>query len=202
MDDAQTVGRAGLRRRHRPAGGNVPQAGDVPRPRGGDEPTVRGVDTREFEAVADMHRRCSPRTLADRYGASATDPDGLVRHLLAPRFGRSLAAWSSSGELVAVGHLLWDGDEAEAALLVEDSWQRRGLGTGLLRRLVHLAGELGHGSVYAVARPPGTAGYAVMRRLGLPLEVRHEEDAVVLSARPVPVPRHGPRRATRRCDRR
>ncbi|MEU5227628.1 hypothetical protein AB0G82_00005, partial [Streptomyces anulatus] len=29
-------------------------------------------------------------------------------------------------------HLLWDGDETEVALLVEDDWQRRGIGSELL----------------------------------------------------------------------
>ncbi|MER7164147.1 GNAT family N-acetyltransferase, partial [Streptomyces lydicus] len=109
-------------------------------------------------------------------------------HLLSPRFGRTLAVETASGRLVALGHLLWDGDETEVALLVEDAWQQRGIGAELLRRLVAMADEAGCESVYAITQASNTGMVAAMRGLGLPLDYQIEEGTLVITARPAGVP--------------
>ena len=76
--------------------------------------------------------------------------------------------------------------EAEVALLVEDAWQRRGLGTQLLRRLTALAAAAGADTVYAVTQAANTPVAATMRRLGRPLEYQLEDATVVISARLAP----------------
>jgi GNAT superfamily N-acetyltransferase len=48
-------------------------------------------------------------------------------------------AEDAQGRLVALANLIGEGEVAEAALLVEDAWQRRGIGTGMLRRLIAMA---------------------------------------------------------------
>ncbi|MFG7944119.1 GNAT family N-acetyltransferase [Streptomyces cacaoi] len=144
--------------------------------------TIRRADTADLEAAAAMHARCSRETLAQRYHGPPGDADSYLRHLLSPRFGRTLAVETASGRLVALGHLLWDGDETEAALLVEDAWQRRGIGGELLRRLVAMAGETGAESVYAVAHSSNTAMVAAMRGLELPLDYQVEEGTLVVTA--------------------
>jgi len=149
----------------------------------GNEITVRRADTRDAEAARAMHRRCSARTLSSRYHGPVRDADRYLDHLLSPRFGRTLAAETASGKLVALGHLLWDGDETEVALLVEDVWQRRGIGTELLRRLVAMATEAGSASVYAVTQAHNTGMVAAMRGLGLPLDYQVEEGTLVITAR-------------------
>lgn len=90
---------------------------------------------------------------------------------------------TASGKLVALGHLLWDGDETEVALLVEDDWQRRGIGSELLGRLVQLAEEAGCDSVYAVTQSRNTGMVAAMRALELPLDYQIEEGTLVITAR-------------------
>lgn len=161
---------------------------------------MRHAGPGDVEAAAGLHARCSVRTLEQRYRGPAADADAYLPHLLAPHFGQSLAAWSAPGRMVALGHTLWDGDEAEVALLVEDAWQRRGVGAGLLRRLVSVAGRTGRTRVYAVAQPPGTGMAAVMSSLGLPMDRRYENGAVVITAATVPVsvPSRSPR-PVRRC---
>ncbi|NEE28429.1 GNAT family N-acetyltransferase, partial [Streptomyces sp. SID7982] len=77
----------------------------------------------------------------------------------------------------------WDGDETEVALLVEDDWQRRGIGSELLRRLVALAEEAGCDSVYAVTQSRNTGMVAAMRALELPLDYQIEEGTLVITAR-------------------
>lgn len=160
-------------------------------PQGG-EITVRRADVRDLDAARAMHARCSPATLARRYHGPVHDADSYLRHLLSPRFGRTLAAETASGRLVALGHLLWDGDETEVALLVEDGWQRRGVGAGLLRRLVEMAGEARCAQVYAVTQASNTGMAALMRGLGLPLEHQVEEGTLVITAGLAPGPATAP----------
>ncbi|MFF8309026.1 GNAT family N-acetyltransferase [Streptomyces lydicus] len=154
----------------------------------GNEITVRRADTSDLVAAREMHDRCSPRTLALRYHGPVGDADRYLGHLLSPRFGRTLAVETASGRLVALGHLLWDGDETEVALLVEDAWQQRGIGAELLRRLVAMADETGCESVYAITQASNTGMVAAMRGLGLPLDYQIEEGTLVITARPSGVP--------------
>ncbi|MBO8188588.1 GNAT family N-acetyltransferase [Streptomyces spirodelae] len=144
--------------------------------------TIRRADEGDLEAALAMHARCSRQTLGRRYHGPVKDADRYLRHLLSPRFGRTLAVESPAGELVALGHLLWDGDETEAALLVEDAWQRRGIGSALLRRLVAMAREARCESVYAVTQSSNTGMAATMRGLGLPLDYQVEEGTLVVTA--------------------
>ncbi|MGK5501171.1 GNAT family N-acetyltransferase [Streptomyces sp. URMC 125] len=170
------------------ASGRMPRRRETLTLREGNEITVRRADTRDLEAARAMHRRCSVRTLNARYHGPVKDADRYLDHLLSPRFGRTLAAETPSGKLVALGHLLWDGDETEVALLVEDVWQRRGIGAELLRRLVEMAAEARCESVYAVTRSSNTGMVAAMRGLGLPLDYQIEEGTLVITARLAPVP--------------
>ncbi|MGW5937999.1 N-acetyltransferase family protein [Streptomyces celluloflavus] len=177
-------------------GQRVPPRRDVLTLPAGNALTVRRAGTADRAAAREMHARCSADTLARRYHGPVSDADRYLGHLLSPRFGRTLAVETASGRLVALGHLLWDGDETEVALLVEDAWQRRGIGAELLRRLVAMAADAGSESVYAVTQASNTAMVAAMRGLGVPLDYQIEEGTLVITARPsgVPVLRggHGP----------
>ncbi|TLS44010.1 GNAT family N-acetyltransferase [Streptomyces montanus] len=145
--------------------------------------TVRRADTGDLEAAKDMHERCSSRTLNLRYHGPVGDADRYLNHLLSPRFGRTLAVETAQGRIVGLGHLLWDGDETEVALLIEDEWQRRGIGGELLGRLVTMAVEAGCDSVYAVTQSSNTGMVAAMRGLDLPLDYQIEEGTLVITAR-------------------
>ncbi|QHY94161.1 Acetyltransferase (GNAT) family protein [Streptomyces sp. S4.7] len=145
--------------------------------------TVRRADQSDVDAATAMHERCSERTLGLRYHGPVGDADRYLDHLLSPRHGRTLKVQTASGRLVALGHLLWDGDETEVALIVEDAWQRRGIGSELLGRLVALAVEAGCASVYAVTQASNTGMVAAMRGLGLPLDYQIEGGTLVVTAR-------------------
>ncbi|MDQ1012225.1 GNAT superfamily N-acetyltransferase [Streptomyces sp. V4I23] len=169
-------------------GPRIPRSQDVLTLPEGNEITVRRADQGDVEAALAMHERCSDRTLSLRYHGPVGDANRYLNHLLSPRFGRTLAVQTASGRLVALGHLLWDGDETEVALLVEDEWQRRGIGSELLGRLVALAAEAGCDSVYAVTQSSNTGMVAAMRGLGLPLDYQIEEGTLVVTARLDAVP--------------
>lgn len=145
--------------------------------------TVRRADQSDVDAASAMHERCSEHTLGLRYHGPVGDADRYLDHLLSPRHGRTLKVQTASGRLVALGHLLWDGEETEVALIVEDAWQRRGIGSELLGRLVALAVEAGCASVYAVTQASNTGMVAAMRGLGLPLDYQIEGGTLVVTAR-------------------
>jgi GNAT superfamily N-acetyltransferase len=173
-------------------GPRLPRSQDVLTLPEGNAITIRRAGPDDVRAALAMHERCSARTLGLRYHGPVGDADRYLNHLLSPRYGRTLAVQTASGRLVALGHLLWDGDETEVALLVEDDWQRRGIGSELLARLVALAAEANCGSVYAVTQASNTGMVAAMRGLGLPLDYQIEEGTLVitarLSAQPAPAP--------------
>ncbi|MEV0500044.1 GNAT family N-acetyltransferase [Streptomyces spectabilis] len=164
-------------------GPRVPRDEDVLTLAEGNDITVSRADTADLDAAKAMHGRCSPRTLGMRYHGPVGDADRYLNHLLSPRFGRTLAARTASGRVVGLGHLLWDGDETEIALLVEDEWQRRGVGRELLARLVSMAVEAGCDNVYAVTQSSNTGMVAAMRGLALPLDFQIEEGTLVITAR-------------------
>ncbi|MER6405616.1 GNAT family N-acetyltransferase [Streptomyces viridosporus] len=164
-------------------GPRIPRGRDVLTLPEGSDISVRRADTGDLPAARAMHERCSERTLRMRYHGPVGDADRYLNHLLGPRFGRTLAAQTASGRVVGLGHLLWDGDETEVALIVEDAWQRRGVGGELLARLVALAAEAGCATVYAVTQASNTGMVAAMRGLGLPLDYQIEEGTLVLTAR-------------------
>ncbi|MGW0920490.1 GNAT family N-acetyltransferase [Streptomyces sp. NPDC002755] len=164
-------------------GPRVPRGQDVLTLPEGNAITVRRADAGDLAASKAMHERCSSRTLGMRYHGPVGDADRYLRHLLSPRFGRTLAVQTPSGRVVGLGHLLWDGDETEVALLIEDQWQRRGIGAELLGRLVAMAVEAGCESVYAVTQASNTGMVAAMRGLDLPLDYQIEEGTLVITAR-------------------
>ncbi|WP_461060868.1 GNAT family N-acetyltransferase [Streptomyces pseudoechinosporeus] len=164
-------------------GPRLPRRQDVLTLPQGNAITVRRAGPHDIDAAKAMHERCSPRTLSLRYHGPVGDADRYLKHLLSPRFGRTLAVQTASGRIVGLGHLLWDGDETEVALLVEDAWQRHGIGSELLGRLVTMAAEAGCDSVYAVTQSSNTGMVAAMRGLGLPLDYQIEEGTLVITAR-------------------
>ncbi|GGX03832.1 hypothetical protein GCM10010297_27100 [Streptomyces malachitofuscus] len=164
-------------------GPRMPRGRDVLTLPEGRDISVRRADTGDLAAARAMHERCSTETLRMRYHGPVGDADRYLNHLLSPRFGRTLVAQTDAGRVVALGHLLWDGDETEVALIVEDTWQRRGIGARLLTRLVSIAAEAGCSQVYAVTQASNTGMVAAMRGLGLPLDYQIEEGTLVVTAR-------------------
>jgi len=69
-------------------------------------------------------------------------------------------------QVVAMANLLAEGDLGEIAVLIEDDWQRRGIGTALVRRLRAWA-EKGHfAALVAHAAADNVAILRTLRRLG------------------------------------
>lgn len=138
---------------------------------GGTELLLRPATVDDVAAVRRLHERCSPQTLHRRYLGGAVPSDARFRRLLEPAGGVALIAVHhdpATGEdrAVALANLLTEGDLGEVALLVEDGWQRRGLGTALLRRLTAYAARGGVRAVTAHSGADNAAMLRTLRRLG------------------------------------
>ncbi|MGW5578309.1 GNAT family N-acetyltransferase [Micromonospora chokoriensis] len=140
----------------------------------GVEVAVRPACADDLPGVRELHERCSPRSRHRRYlgGAALPRPDRL-RRLLEPSRGLTLVAVAAGSDgaaesVVAMANLLGEGDEAEAALLVRDDWQRRGLGTALLRRLVRHADEARYAALVLHVQAENTPMLRTLRRLARP----------------------------------
>jgi GNAT superfamily N-acetyltransferase len=101
---------------------------------------IRGARPRDLAAVAEMHGRCSPQSLLNRYRAGGQRPAvaALEKQLREPlsfvaaTYGRTIV-----GVAVTSADPQHGRDAAEVGLLVEDAWQGWRLGRELMS---HLAG--------------------------------------------------------------
>jgi GNAT superfamily N-acetyltransferase len=124
---------------------------------------VRRSQPRDLHAVARMHARCSARSLLDRFrcGGRAPSMIALDRQLREPL---SYLAVLPDGSVIATATLWRDENHAatsaEVGLLVEDGWQRRGLGSDLM---AHLAGVAQVGGYTDLITYPATAVSAAQR---------------------------------------
>ncbi len=145
----------------------------------GAELTVRLADGQDVDGVRAMHQRCSVRSRYRRYLTGIEVPsDAALRRLLTPTNGYALVAEHIEG-IVALVNLNWDGPEAELAVLVSDVWQRRGLGTALVRRALRLAGLAGREVVHVHTHADNTPMIHTMHRLGIAL--RPETNGPILT---------------------
>lgn len=135
----------------------------------GRELVVRRAARTDLAAVRAMHGRCSPASLYQRYLSGAGGPsDAQLTRLLEPDRGCALLVESPGAfadRVVAVANLVGEGVQAELALLVEDGWQRRGIGTALLRRGIAVAASTGFDAVVVHSHAQNTAMHRTLRRL-------------------------------------
>ncbi len=143
---------------------------------------LRPIRPEDEPLIARFHGRLSEQTVYSRY-LKATLLDQRVTHDRLVRicfndYDRSLAlvAEGKSTEwgppdIFAVARLILsrDGQEAELALLVEDSFQGQGLGKEMVRRLQQIATVEGLQKVVAHIVPSNKAMQAVCRGLGFHL---------------------------------
>src|SRR4051812_2223601 len=127
---------------------------------------VRPSTARDLSAVAQMHSRCTARDLLDRYRAGGRPPAvAAVDRLL--RQPDTVVAATPDGDVVATATLARDRAHshfcAEIGLLVEEHWQRLGIGAELMSHMAGLAQAAGYHELIAY---PATA-MAVAQRLML-----------------------------------
>ena len=132
----------------------------------GAELVLRQATADDLAGLRDLHENCSPQTLHRRYLTGGVPAESRLRRLLEPAGGVTLLAVAPGGAVLAAAHLIVEGDLGEVAVLVDDDWQRRGLGTALLRRLRAHAEQAGIAAVVAHIGADNEAMLRTLRRLG------------------------------------
>ena len=100
---------------------------------------VRAFAIGDLPALGTMLSRCSDDTLRARtLGGSAAAARRILEELPLRERQATVGAWHGQ-RMVGVASLLFTGSRAEIAVLVEDTWQRRGVGTALARSLLDTA---------------------------------------------------------------
>jgi GNAT superfamily N-acetyltransferase len=130
-----------------------------------DRVRVASLEYSDSEALLAMLARCSPTTLYRRFHG-VTDGVPYARQVLSGSADQdSFAAWIGD-RCVGLGNLrLLDGS-TELGVLVEDAWQRRGIGSALLVALVRRARESRSPSLQADVLADNDFAPAVLARVG------------------------------------
>jgi GNAT superfamily N-acetyltransferase len=132
----------------------------------GTELLIRAATVDDLEGVRGLHERSSAATVQRRYLGGGVPNEARLARLLEPADGGRTLLALAGDQVVAMANLLVEGDLGEIAMLVEDDWQRRGVGTALLRRLRAYA-EHGHfAALIAHTAADNVAMLRTLRRLG------------------------------------
>jgi acetyltransferase len=124
--------------------------------------TIRPIRPEDEPLMVDFHGTLSEETVYARYfeflGLSERIAHERLTRICFIDYDREMALVAEHADpvtgqrqIVAVGRLTkaHGANEAEFAVLIADRWQRRGLGTELLRRLVEVGREEGIGLIWA-----------------------------------------------------
>jgi ribosomal protein S18 acetylase RimI-like enzyme len=138
--------------------------------RTGDESTLvlRRGSSDDVAMLVAMHTRCSGETIRRRYHAPIPYLSPRLAHaLLAPEGGHSIVMTTTETTMAGIITLAPDHDgDHEMGLLVEDRWQRRGIGSRLLRTLADHAVHRGVTRLTCYVQPDNQPLLATLRRAG------------------------------------
>jgi len=103
---------------------------------------MAGVDYRrlgraDLPHVLAMFGRCSRTTLVRRFHGPS-DGTSYARQLFTESDQMTLGAWAD-GRCIGIATLAPNGDRYDLGVVIEDDWQRHGVGTALVLRLVRWA---------------------------------------------------------------
>jgi predicted CoA-binding protein/GNAT superfamily N-acetyltransferase len=105
---------------------------------------VRPVSEADIEALTGLYSRASPRSVYLRFFTNGVSIDREVQRLVAPGDGHVVLLAEREGLPVGVAEYeISNGNEAEMAILVDDSWQGQGIGSLLIEHLAAVARRAG-----------------------------------------------------------
>lgn len=143
---------------------------------------LRPITSDDAGALVALHERLSPRSVYLRFFSAMPrlSPE-QVRHLVEVDWVRRMALVAElDGAVVAVARYdAVDDRRAEAAFVVEDAHQGRGIGTLLLEHLAARAREVGFDRLVAATLPENRTMQAVLRSAGFAAAASFDHGVVV-----------------------
>ena len=119
----------------------------------------------QLPGVLAMLGRCSRESLFMRFHG-ATDGRSHALDLARRSDHRTLGAWNGA-DCVGLATVAYGEESNDLGVRVEDSWQRRGIGTALLRSLADLAGASGITELHAEVLAENRWVLAILARIGV-----------------------------------
>lgn len=141
--------------------------------------TIRLLVPADAEGLDGLHGRLSPETIYRRYFSPRKPSRQELAHIcqLNGAGGGALVA-VHAGTIVGVAYYVTvDGHTAEPAILIEDRFQRQGIGRRLATSLMELAQARGIEVFKALILPENRAVLQLIRGSGLPYETHYSQGA-------------------------
>ena len=131
--------------------------------------------------VRALHERCSEESRYQRYFTPMnTWREDNLRHVSGGHRGATLVATDEEGIIIALGNVFPIGpgetDTAELAVIVDDAWHGRGVGTALTRHLIDVARRMEFDHLVAYVLAHNRAMRAVLEASGLPWTLTDDHD--------------------------
>ena len=153
----------------------------------GSEVWLREAVPSDAPLVDALHARCSPESRRARFLSPTPRLDAAqLRDLVGPDGGLAvLALTADGGSAIGLADLRLGpcsgSGSASFGVLVEDAWQRRGLGTALVRRIAETAVEHGLGELTGTVPADNARIIRLLRRAGLRPTAVYADGTVALS---------------------
>ncbi len=135
---------------------------------------IRPIRLDDEPAMSRFHASLSERSTYMRYFQvlplrHRTEHERLARVCTIDFDLQTALVAERDGEIAGVGRLsrIPNTNDAELAVLVGDSFQSRGLGTEMARRLLQIARDEGFAQLVAIYLPENTAMRTICQRLGM-----------------------------------
>ena len=144
----------------------------------GSRVTIRLIHAADAYALLRMFDRLSPESIYHRFFSPMPQPRRAALLHLTGLDNQLHEAMVAEVDAEIVGIARYDGradeDDAEVAVIVEDGWQDRGLGTQLLHHLARLGARRGLVAFRAVVLGENRRALPFLRRLSPEAEVRFQ----------------------------
>jgi GNAT superfamily N-acetyltransferase len=148
-------------------------------------PLLRQAGPADSTAIREFVCRLSLRTQRLRFFASVAPPSTGLLRALSGTTGRADVLLVTDGEGTVIAHGMAadaparDGIESSIGLVVADGWQRRGVGTQLLRALTARAARRGVGTLVLEVLPDNHVMVGIIGRQWPDAPVERTPDALV-----------------------
>jgi acetyltransferase len=155
----------------------------------GSQVALRPIRPEDETALTALYARLSPQTAYQRFFTVMRRlPPDWAHILTHVDYDRRMAivALAPGGDLIGVARYAYDAEaqEAEIAIVLEDRWQGRGLGTVLLDDLLAYAGQKGIRRFRAYVLADNARMLKLLRRVATVLDRRIEAGVVSLLLAP------------------